>query len=258
MFKSIEHILSIILIIVMIVLSILLFRQCSKINKQDDDINRLNNNLKAQVDTIQNYKDKYGNSLAEIRSYQMETKELDDSVKQLLKKNQSLESYISTSMGMHDTIIIDTRIDHDTVLISGLLDKGQISFSDDTVFGKSSRSISGVMCYSIDTVYTLRTDGVQINLDQDIYVEAAIVSDKKTNETFVELKTDYPGTVFNSGQGILVTDTNIKQKKKNLGVGLGVHLGFGAQYGLFSKSFDVGPYIGVGIQFSYTPKAFQW
>ena len=254
---SFSKIFTIVLIVIILILVLLSFHQCSVIYKQNDDIDRLNNNLIAQNDTIVNYKDKYGNNLAEIHAYQLTNRELNDSIKTLLKKNQQLESLISTSIGIHDTIYAETKIIHDTIN-NNYLDKGKIIFNEEKQFAKSNRSIIGDINYQIDSLNILTTDNINIELNQNIYVDAAIVSDKKTKETFVVLKTDYPGTVFNSGNGILVTDSKTFDKRKNCGIGIGIHAGIGAQYGLINKNIDFGPYIGVGIQFSYTPKVFQW
>jgi len=42
--------------------------------------------------------------------------------------------------------------------------------------------------------------------------------------------------------------TEIIKKPK---VSFGVQLGFGSQYGLIGKKFDVGPYLGIGLQYNF-------
>jgi hypothetical protein len=52
--------------LILIIFSILLFRQCEQTKKAEWEAVRISNNLKASQDTIRNYIDKNGNSAAEI------------------------------------------------------------------------------------------------------------------------------------------------------------------------------------------------
>ena len=88
-----------------------------------------------------------------------------------------------------------------------------------------------------------------------IFLTASILRDKKTKEVFVNLSTDYPGTTFNSAQGIMIDskssgfrDLQFKSRKS---FGVGVQLGIG-----ISGANLISPYVGLGI--NYTPKFLQW
>ena len=75
------------------------------------------------------------------------------------------------------------------------------------------------------------------------------------NKSNIQLTSDYPGTTFNSAQGIMI-DTKSSafkslQMQNRKSFGLGLNLGMGV-----NGSGDVGPYIGIGV--SWNPKLLQW
>jgi hypothetical protein len=94
-----------------------------------------------------------------------------------------------------------------------------------------------------------------IGLKQNIWLDATLSQDVKTKEVFIKLTSDYPGTTFNSTQGIMINKKSSAFKslqmenRKPFGLGLNMGVGITGQ-GTF------GPYIGVGV--SWNPKLLQW
>jgi hypothetical protein len=54
---------------------------------------------------------------------------------------------------------------------------------------------------------------------------------------------------FTDIEGAIIDGSKFAPKKKRLNWGF--QLGFGAQYGIFNKKVDLGPYGGVGIEINF-------
>lgn len=230
------------------ILSFLLFRQCESTKKAKNETIRTLNNWKASQDTIRNFKDKYGNSVAEVRALTLTLDEIRDSLE--FEKNRPPITIIEYNTQIVEKIvevpvyIKDTNIgDFKTAIV--------INESDS--WGNSSREIKINVPFSISND-SLSLGKALIGLKQNIFLTASIVRDNKTKEVFVNLLSDYPGTTFNNANGILIdmTDDGFKnlefQSRKSLGLGF--------QLGVGVSGNGIVPYVGVGI--NYTPKFFQW
>ena len=64
-----------------VVLCILLFRQCEETEIAKGEVTRIDNNWKASLDTIQNYIDENGNAAAQIRALDLSLEELENELK---------------------------------------------------------------------------------------------------------------------------------------------------------------------------------
>lgn len=246
--------------IVLLIIVILLFfviRGCNKLKTEKEENFRLQNNILAQNDTLKNYKDGTYN-IADMRALQLKVSELSDSLK--LEKNKTPITIVKYVLSNTDTIYAHTSVKHDTIWIYNTLnisDFGTIISSEKAEFGNSSRSIS------IETPYYVNcNDGLLyangesvILLNQDIWVENILYKDKK-GYTYMQLKTDYPGIMFNSGTAILVSDSKTEKKKnKQFGLGIGIQAGYGTMY---NNSFKLSPYIGIGIGLQWNPRFLQF
>jgi hypothetical protein len=241
------------LVIVIGILIFLLMQQCEKTKAVKEDVTRIKNNAIALQDTVRNYKDKWGNSVGEIKGLKLTLKELSDSFK--YAKNRPPITIIEVRTEIVERIkevpvyIKDTLIIQDTLKF-----ESELCINESDTFGKSSRSISIGVPFSVRE--GLKFGKANIELKQNIWLSASISQDKKTKEVFVQVKSDYPNATFNNIKGILI-DQNSKEFKalKNShkkSFGLGINLGIG--YMPLTNSF--GPYLGVGV--SYTPKFLQW
>lgn len=238
----------------------LLVNQCSKNSGLQNEILRLNNNIYAMTDTIQQYVDANGRHIAEKHAFQLTEKELRDSVDLLKIKNREYLAYINTHIGIRDTIEVPTYIDRiDSIYYNNqnTIDKGTIRFDKSDTYGKSSRSLSVSIPYYCDSL--LHTGNAIVDLSQNIYVESMIDRDKNTGETFVRLISDYPVT-FNSGMGVIVTNSNSYEKsiRKSRGIGFAVGPSLNLGYDWMNKK--IVPTVGVSVTlgFTWTPKWAQW
>jgi hypothetical protein len=241
--------LKILLYVGVAVLAILLFRQCEQTRKAESETIRINNNWKASQDTIRNYVDKNGNASAEIRALTLTLDEARQSIE--FEKSKPPVTVIKYETQIVEKLVEIPVISMDTTI--GNFNSAAI-IAASAEWGKSSRKIKTTLPYAF-------TDGIvtfgdaTIDLEQNIFLTASILQDKKTKEVFVNLSTDYPGTKFNSAQGIMIDQSSggfkgmQRQSRKTLGIGL--QIGVGIVGGL-----GPAPYVGIGL--NYTPKILQW
>ena len=245
--------------VVMVILIISLVNKCSSVRKFENENKILQNNIEAANDTIINYKDAYNNSCADIRSYQLAEKELNNRISKLVEKNKSLTSYIETNLGVHDTVYIEKPVVTEDSTHVGCVKSGQIKYSNSKTFGKSYRYISVTSDYIIDSLYALHVDGTYVELKQNINVEAYMDVDKDRKST-LHLRSDYPNLVFNSGEGIIVTSSKEydKQQRKTQGISIFIGPALNLGYDVINKSFSPNVGVSIGIGWTYTPRWAQW
>lgn len=250
---------NIIYIISIIILSCLLINQCNRNSTIHNEINRLENNIYAISDTLKQFKDENNNIIAEKHAFQFTEKELRDSIKLLKDRNREYLAYINANIGIRDTVKIPTFIERPFEIDSTYYtDKGVIKFNKFDAFGKSNREFSVSIPYSIDS--TLHTGAADVNMYHNIFVESVLERDKKTGESYVRLVSDYPYLQFNSGNGIIVTNSKEYEKntRKTKGIGIGIGPSVGLGYDMLNHK--IVPTVGVSVTlgFTYTPKWLQW
>lgn len=240
---------------VIILMSVILVTQCSSNGKLKDEIGRKNNNELAIKDTLSRYVDELGRANAEKHAYQLTQKELKDSIGKIEKKNREYISYLKSQLGIRDTVELYCYIDRpyrDTTI----LDNGFIMIDTSDVFGNSSRILSMSIPYTIDT--TLRTGKCTLSLGLNIFVEGWLERSTKTGETFVHMRSDYPGITFNSGSGFVAESSAKYERSMRKMMGLGLFAGPSAGFGWTPEKWQ--PYVGlsVGVGFTFTPRFLQW
>ena len=246
-------------IIGIILISSLLITQCNKNSKLDNEINRLENNIYAIKDTLTCYKDENNRIIGEKHAYQLTEKELRDSVDLLKIKNREYLAYINTNIGIRDTIKIPTYIERpneiDTIYYA---DKGFIKFNRTDNFDKSSRNLSVSIPYTYKDI--LETGYADVDMYHNIFVESMLERDVNTGETYIRLISDYPDLTFNSGMGVVVSNSTSYEKsiRKTKGIGIGIGPSLGLNYDILNKKIVPTVGFNITIGFTYTPKWTQW
>jgi len=246
----------IIYIILLIIFGLIISKQCSKIDNLDSEIVKHTNNEIAMTEELNNYKDELGRANAEKHAYQLTQDELLDSIDVLKKKNYEYVAYINSNMNIKDTVVVETIvIKNDNVTI----EDGSIKFSKDDTFGQSSRSIYAEIPYSVEN-NKLYTGDATFALNQNIYVEGWLERNTKTEETYIHLRSDYPGLTFNSGMGIVAESSKSYERsmRKNCGIGISIGPNLSMSYDFANKKFVPTVGIGITLGFNYTPKWAQW
>lgn len=232
---------------------ILVFMVISQHNKNEEskrEITRLNNNAVALQDTILNYINERGEWSAKIRALNLNLSELADSL--IYEKNKPPITIVRYQAVVVEKIVEVPVYIYETDTVYQGFNSFIVAESSDS-WGKSSRNILVKVPFSMDETGIV-TSNASIDLEQNIWLSASLNRDKKTDEIFVNLHTDYPGTTFNNAQGVLVNhrssffkDLEYKERKS---------LGLGLQLGVGLAGSSISPYVGVGV--SYTPKFLQW
>ena len=211
------------------VLLFLLLRQCNETQNAKGEVTRIQNNLIAANDTIRNYVNERGESVGEIKGLNLSLEELRDSLE--FEKNRPPITIVKYKTVVEERIVEVPVKTQDTVVEQdGLEFKSVLSFSSKNAWAKSSRQIDVSLPYTLSDSLTF--GAANIGLKQNIWLDATLSQDVKTKEVFIKLTSDYPGTTFNSTQGIMI------DKKSVTGTG------------------DFTPYLGIGI--SWNPKLLQW
>jgi hypothetical protein len=236
----------------MAVLVMLLLRQCNQTEAAKGEVTRFQNNLIAANDTIRNYVNMNGESVGEIKGLSLSLEELQDSLE--YEKGRPPVTIIKYRTIIKESLVNVPVITKDTVTIQGNTRfKSILSFTADSNWSKSSRSIDVNLPYSFADSLNFGT--ATIRLKQNIWLGATLSQDVTTKEIFIKLSSDYPGTIFNSAEGIMINRKSKEfkslqiQNRKQFGIGLNIGIGVTGTGGLT-------PYIGFGL--SYNPKLLQW
>lgn len=240
---------------IIIVLAAIMMAMCSSNGKLKDEIKKQKNNELALRDTLTVYVDELGRTNAEKHAYQLTQKELKDSIDYITQKNHEYVSYLKTQLGIVDTFEVMCYIDRPYRDISKF-DNGVIMFDTSDTFGKSGRHVSVSIPYDIDTALNLYKGTFE--LEQNIFFEGWLERNTKTGETFVHLRSDYPGIGFNSGQGFVADHSRAYDISMRKMMGLGLFVGPSVGFGYTPQKWQ--PYVGLslGIGLTFTPRRLQW
>lgn len=234
-------------IILILVLVIIVFRQCESASNAKDENLRLLNNNKALTIATKHFLNENNNIEAEKRALVLTVKEVRDSLKfektkppvTITKWNTKIVEVIKEV----PVIKVDTTGNFTSIL----------SITKENKYKHSSRLLEVSVPFSVkDTIAVFGESTV--NLVQNIWVQAVVSQDTKTKEAWVNLETDYPGVTFNNLQSILV-DTKADEwnkltykNRKTMGITFVAGGGF--------TMHGIGPFVGIGI--GYTPRFLQW
>ena len=234
------------------VLLFLLLRQCNQTEIAKGEVTRFQNNLVAANDTIRNYVNERGESVGEIKGLSLSLEELKDSLE--YEKGRPPITIVKYKTIIQEKIVEVPVVTKDTVTEQdGNSFNSILSFNSDSTWSRSSRSINVNLPYSFTDSLTFGT--ASIGLKQNIWLDATLSQSMKTKEIFIKLTSDYPGTTFNSAQGIMIDRKSKEfrslqmQNRKKFGFGLNMGVGV-------TGTGDFTPYLGIGV--SWSPKLLQW
>lgn len=267
LFEKAKKILSMrtISLVAIVILVLLLLRQCGVANDAKREAERSLHNLLAEQDSVRTIKSKLGNVLVEKSAFQLKYSELSADQKELiaqleLEKNKRPGVIIETQVVYKDTSIL--------VPVEAKIKDGMnyLSFSYNPVLpGSNKLSIGGKLPYTskLDTLsdgtYSPRVipGEAQLSIEQRIDLVTGLYRDPKTNRLYVRASTSFPGITFNDIQALDMVDDPgtrkaLKGARKNWGIG--INAGYGMV--ITQNGYSTGPMIGVGI--NYSPKFLQF
>lgn len=261
MFDFIIKIKDIIWVIIVLIITLSLLSHCESTNRLEKEIDTLTNNTYALSDSIRQYRDELGNTIAEKHALQLTQEEMERTIGELQQKNMEYITYINANINLKDTVYVETVVYKDIIIdtMNGT-ETGTIHLEKKDIFTKSKRFISTDIPYSATYPSNLVIGDATFILNQDIYVEGIITRNNKTKETMFYLKSDYPGVTFNSGNGIVATNGKEydREMRKRNGVGLAIGPSLGIYYDNPTQTLKPAFGLSITIGYTYTPKIFQW
>jgi hypothetical protein len=260
-FDFIIKIKDIIWVIIVLIITLSLLSHCESTNRLEKEIDTLTNNTYALSDSIRQYRDELGNTIAEKHALQLTQEEMERTIGELQQKNMEYITYINANINLKDTVYVETVVYKDIIIdtMNGT-ETGTIHLEKKDIFTKSKRFISTDIPYSATYPSNLVIGDATFILNQAIYVEGIITRNNKTKETMFYLKSDYPGVTFNSGNGIVATNGKEydREMRKRNGVGLAIGPSLGIYYDNPTQTLKPGFGLSITIGYTYTPKIFQW
>lgn len=248
-----------------VILVLLLLRQCDATKNAKREAERNLHNLLAEQDSVRTIKSKLGNVLVEKSAFQLKYKELTEDQKKLvaqleLEKKKKPGTIIETQIVYRDTTIlvpVKSEIKDGSSILAFL--------HNPTLPGSNRLSISGKLPYrlSLDTLSdgsyrpSIIANDAQLSIEQRIDLVTGLYRDPKTNRLFVRASTSFPGITFNDIQALDMVDdpgTRKALKAERKTFGLGFTVGYGAV--IVDGTVSAGPMFGFGLH--YTPKWLQW
>lgn len=260
-FDFIVKIKDILWVVLVALMTIFLISQCDSKNELERDVEILTNNTYALTDSLRHYQDELGNVVAEKHALQLSQEEIEKTIGELKKKNTEYIAYINANVGVRDTVLIEKVVFKDIVVDTlTKTETGVIALEKSDIFNNSKRFISASIPYKASYPSNLDIDTASFIVNQDIFVEGFLTRNNKTKETMFYLRSDYPGVTFNSGNGIVATNSKQyeKEMRKQNGIGLAIGPSLGVYYDSPTRSLKPAVGVSIVIGYTFTPKAFQW
>ena len=260
-FDFIVKIKDILLVVLVALITIFLISQCNSKNELERDIEILTNNTYALTDSLIHYRDELGNVVAEKHALQLSQEEMGKTIGEVKKKNTEYISYINANIGVRDTVLIEKVVFKDVVIDTlTKTETGVITLEKNDTFNNSKRFISASIPYKASYPSNFVIDTASFIVNQDIFVEGFLTRNNKTKETMFYLRSDYPGVTFNSGNGIVATNSKqyeMEMRKQN-GIGLAIGPSLGIYYDIPTRTLKPAVGVSIVIGYTFTPKVFQW
>lgn len=202
-----------------------------------DQIQELNQNILATQTELQEVRLKNDNLMYERNSYIFEKneliKELDLSKKEIKELESNLNSKIAYIAKLSSNVRVDTVNIVNEIIREDTTINAQFNYSDKWL------TLQG------ETYITPTTSNTNIN---NIYLDVPLTLGLADNYKFF-VTSPNPYVSFTEIDGSFVKDSELMKKDK--GWEFGLQFGFGLNYGLFNKSFDIGPNLSLGIEYKF-------
>ena len=227
-----KDIFQVLVMVILFVWALLSMQRCS-IMKHNYDTAQ--NNIVALTDSLEYYECKTGELVAqktmligEIKdlkeSHSKELNYLYDGFNSMKRKNAQMAAQLK---GFIYNPVKDTIWKYDTI-------KFEKSLIQPFDFSDKWRILSGNITLKDDTI------GLNIKEDQVFFDYTIAIEDG-----YIYIKSDNPYVKYDYVTAIQ------EQQKKPKHWNIGFQVGFGFQYGMFNKTIDVGPYLGVGVSWGF-------
>lgn len=225
---------SYILFVIMLIIIIIAMNTCTNYKR---NYNIYKHNLEISNDLVTNLQLKNGELLSYNNSLIIDKKELEDQLNISKKELKDIEKKLDAAIVYISKIETNTRID--SIIIENVIierDTNTIVYtfqvSDSTYYYIGGKNILN------DSLLTTFIDSVLINIP----LKVGLDYEKK-----IFVTTPNPYVNITSIEGAVIDKKYFNNNKK---WSLGLHVGFGAQYGLVRQKFDFGPVLSIGVSYN--------
>ena len=226
------------IIISIIEFLIFLFILTSVNNCNQEKIEKLDQNLTAARDSVEQVILINGNILSERDAYIVKTKQLEEVLKITKEERKDIEKKLNDRIAYISKIESNIRVDtlevRDTVTVK---DSSTISINFN--YKDEWLKFSGGTYYKNGKSKTQIFD---INIQTPLKVGL-------TDEYTIFVESENPYLNITNIEGAVIDGSSLRPNKKHWNFSL--HAGIGVHYGLFGRQVDVGPYIGGGISYNF-------
>lgn len=196
------------------------------------------------TDTLKSYKNKNNLNVSKIKI--IETLRAEDFLKinNLTGYNLRLQDLVKLQgkdiKNLKSALIVATETQYtDTIRLYHPI-------GGDTIVFSKSVLIDAVKTNWIDIAYGFKMGKSYLQLKT--FDEFSIILKESKKGNYAEITNHNP---YSTTKDMKVYNVATPRQKK---IGLGYNVGFGGHYGLMNKQFDIGPYIGIGIN----GNLFEW
>jgi len=264
------------------ILIMLFFRQCSKTNdlenqleQQKTETQRVLNNEQAKNAILENYKLADSTNRGIIQGYQLTQKELKEQFTSLtegfddLKKKTALALAKGTVI-IKETLYVQTTLKIDSLGVEHLVGVDTMRVDDDnwrnmsfdapfTLKYFNKRDSTEVDFSKYDIFSQTYPSKSKFTFEQSIGLKVGLFQDPKDKKVYIVAQSKYPGLTFSKLEGADIMADPLSRKttrsfRKEWG--LGFNFGYGLMVDIKNGGFATGPYVGVGLH--YSPKWLQW
>jgi hypothetical protein len=259
------------LIVVIVVLIMLSFKQCGDAEHAKSEALREHNNYLASQDSVRVIKSELGELIVEKSAYQIKVSELSQDQKELIKRlNLNTNGRGTTPKTVIQTVseYKETITGISSTVVKELNGSEAITFNHEPVLpGKNKLKIFGKVPYDLDLsrdpsdstkyIASVKPLGTTLTIEQNIDIVTGLYQDPKSKRIMTRVSTTYPNLTFSDVNSFDVTDSPetrkaLKAARKEFGLGLSVG------YGLIGNSNSMGTGVFVGLGVHYTPKFLQF
>ena len=238
---------------------LLVLKQCNQISNLKEDLENTEmvsernfNNYKAAQDSIKIEKNKNGELVSRIGSFEYDVEVLESDKSNLLTrynkvliektKIENINTLISTDLVIKDSII------DSSVKVSQDEDTLTFKFNDEKKWDKYNwRTFNGELKLNrLDSTFNIKSSRFDFN--QGISLTTSIV--KEEGRSILRITTPYPGLDFTNIENINIVNDKLNQKQKKKS---GWSIGVGFNYGINLNNDQIistGPSIGIGVYYS--------
>lgn len=247
-------------IFVVTTIFVLLFlKQCNQISNLKHDLNNTEmvanrnlNNFEAAKDSITTERNRSGQLVSKISSFEYDIEVLKSEKSKLLTKYNGLlnenAKLISVNNLIYTELTVKDSILNSNVEITQTEDSIEFKFNDKINWDKYNyREFSGVLeLVRFDSIFNIKSSRFDFN--QGISLTTAII--KENGRNGLRITSPYPGLKFTNIENINIVNDRLNpvlQKPKNWSIGFGLQYGFNLNNNqIISNGFSVG----IGLQYS--------